>query len=180
MPSVDFRPAALPLALDDPGMRAWLRFLQAHATVARRLEAELQAERDMSLAEYDALPQIAVAEGGRMRMSHLADSLLLSRSGATRLVDRLEGTGCVTRMSCPSDARGSYAALTDVGRARLRDAMPVHLRGVREHFLDRIPADELPGLTRTLERLSGRVPPDDARCEAATGTAEDPAESRRS
>jgi DNA-binding MarR family transcriptional regulator len=164
-------------ALDDPGMRAWVRFLQAHATVARRLEAELQAERDMSLAEYDALLQIAVSEGGRMRMSHLADSLLLSRSGATRLVDRLEGSGCVTRMSCPSDARGSYAALTDVGRARLRDAMPVHLRGVREHFLDRVPADELPGLTRTLERLSTRVPADDARCEAAAGIAGDPAES---
>ncbi len=166
-------------ALDDPGMRAWVRFLQAHATVARRLEAELQAERDMSLAEYDALLRIAVADGGRMRMSHLADSLLLSRSGATRLVDRLEGAGCVTRMSCPSDARGSYAALTEAGRARLRAAMPVHLRGVKEHFLDRIPAEELPGLTRTLERLSGRDTVDDTRCETSTGIAEGPAESRR-
>ena len=165
-------------ALDDPGIRAWLRFLQGHATVTRRLEAELQADRGMSLAEYDALLQIAIAKDGRLRMSELADTLVLSRSGATRLVDRLERAGCLTRTSCPSDARGSYAMLTDAGHTRLRDATPVHLRGVREHFLDRIPADELPELTRTLERLSAPAAADDARCEAAVGLAEDRAESR--
>jgi DNA-binding MarR family transcriptional regulator len=168
MPAIDARPSAL----DDPGMRAWVRFLQAHATVTRRLEAELQAEQGISLAEYDALLQIAAAPERRLRMSDLAGSLLLSRSGVTRLVDRLEGAGWVERATCPSDARGSFAVLTEVGRERLRDASPIHLRGVRQHFLDRIPADDLEGLARTLERLTSHSPADDARCEAAMGLVE--------
>jgi DNA-binding MarR family transcriptional regulator len=172
MAAIDHRPAAL----DDPGMRAWIRFLQAHATVTRRLEAELHAEQGLSLAEYDALLQIAVAPEGRLRMSVLAGSLLLSRSGVTRLVDRLEGSGWVERATCPSDARGSFATLTDAGRQRLRDASPTHLRGVQEHFLERIPAEELDRLARTLERLTADPPEDDARCEAAIGFVEDVAE----
>jgi DNA-binding MarR family transcriptional regulator len=167
MPAIDARPAAI----DDPGMRAWVRFLQAHATVTRRLEAELQAEQGISLAEYDALLQVAAAPECRLRMSDLAGSLLLSRSGVTRLVDRLEVVGR-ERATCPSDARGSFAVLTDAGRERLRDASPTHLRGVREHFLGRIPADDLEGLARTLERLTSHSPADDARCEAAMGLVE--------
>jgi DNA-binding MarR family transcriptional regulator len=147
------------------GMRTWVRFLQAHAAVTRRLEAELQGECDISLGEYEALLQLDAAEDGSLRMSELASSLLLSRSGVTRLVDRLVATGDVERRTCPSDARGAFASITDAGRARLRAAAPVHARGVREHFLGRLPADEVEPLGRTLGRL---VPADvEAGCRAA-------------
>ncbi len=121
---------------DDPRLRAWRNFLYAHAAVMRELEAQLVSERAMTLAEYDALLQLAGAPGARLRMSELAARVLLSRSGVTRLVDRLETQGLVCREHCGSDARGSFAALTPAGVQRFREAMPVHLRGISQVFTD--------------------------------------------
>src|SRR5512135_1660088 len=135
-----------PISNEEPQndrLAAWGTFLRAHAQITRVLEQELQAEQDLSLADYDVLYQLAAAEGRRLRMSELADRLLLSRSGATRLVDRLEADGLVHRASCATDRRGLWAHLTDDGLVRLRDASPTHLRGVCQHFLDRIPPREL-------------------------------------
>jgi DNA-binding MarR family transcriptional regulator len=143
---------AFPTA-DDPRLRAWIAFLRAHAAVTRRLEAELHAERDLGLAEYDALVQLALADGRRLRMSELAERVVLSRSGVSRLVDRLEASGLVTRTPCAHDARVSWATLTAAGFARLRDASSVHLRGVETHFLSRIPGDDREALVRALETV---------------------------
>jgi DNA-binding MarR family transcriptional regulator len=137
----------------DPRLDAWRTFLYAHAVIRRHLERELQAEQAMGVAEYEVLLVLAYADLRRLRMSELADLLALSRSGATRLVDRLEAAGLVERVTCESDRRGQWAQLTDAGHERLRGASPTHLRGVAEHFLDRIPADELEPLKHTLERL---------------------------
>jgi len=128
--------------------------MRAHATVMRRLEAELGTEQDLALTDYDVLYQLAVAMEHRLRMSELADALLLSRSGATRLVDRLVNDGFVERVTCDTDRRGQWASLTDAGLARLREATPTHLRGVGEHFLDRISADDLAALERMLEPIA--------------------------
>ena len=98
--------------------------------MTRELEHELEAEQDLSLADYDLLYQLAVAEGRRLRMSELADRLVLSRSGATRLVDRLEAAGLVDRQTCATDRRGYWAMVTEAGIGRLRAATPTHLRGV--------------------------------------------------
>lgn len=168
----------LALDLDDPGMRAWARFLHAHATIVRRLESELQGERDLGLGEFEALLQLSLADLGRLRMSDLADRLVLSRSGVTRLVDRLEAAGYVARVSCPSDARGAFAELTDSGRACLRDSTPTHVRGVREHFVDRVPAEELHLLARTLERLAAPDPVMDATCASVLAIADQPVPAR--
>jgi DNA-binding MarR family transcriptional regulator len=143
-----------PLTARDPRLDAWRAFLRAHARLTRELERELQADQSMALADYDVLVQLAGADDGRLRMSELADRVLLSRSGITRLVDRLEAAGLVERVLCESDRRGQLAQLTDAGLARLREASPTHLRGVAEHFLDRIPADELDQLRTTLERVA--------------------------
>lgn len=143
-----------PLTARDPRLDAWRAFLRAHARLTRELERELQADQSMALADYDVLVQLAAADDGRLRMSELADRVLLSRSGITRLVDRLEAAGLVERVLCESDRRGQLAQLTDAGLARLREASPTHLRGVAEHFLDRIPADELDQLRTTLERVA--------------------------
>jgi DNA-binding MarR family transcriptional regulator len=133
---------------------AWRTFLRAHATVIRELERELAAEQDLALTDFDVLVQLANAPDRRLRMSELADALLLSRSGATRLVDRLVADGLVERVVCEDDRRGQWAALTDQGRDRLRRASPVHLRGIEEHFLDRLSADDLASLRRMLEPIS--------------------------
>ena len=137
----------------DPRLGTWRSFLVAHAQLRRQLERELQAEQGMGLGEYEVLLLLMQADGRRLRMSELADRLVLSRSGVTRLVDRLAGDGLVKRGSCDTDRRGAWAILTDAGYDRLRDASPTHLRGVGEHFLDRIPAEELEGLQRTLDRV---------------------------
>lgn len=137
----------------DPRLDAWRTFLVAHAQVRRQLERELQAEQSLGLGEYEVLLLLARADDRRLRMNELADRLVLSRSGVTRLVDRLAGADLVERGSCETDRRGSWAILTDAGYERLRGASPTHLRGVGEHFLDRIPAPELEALRRTLDRV---------------------------
>ena len=138
----------------DPRLAAWSAFLRAHARVVRELERELQVEQRMALVDYDVLVTLAGAPDRRLRMSELADRLLLSRSGATRLVDRLVGDGLVERVSCDSDRRGQWASLTPAGYERLRQASPTHLRGVAEHFLDRLSPDEVAALQRVLARLA--------------------------
>lgn len=142
----------------DARLAAWSTFLRAHARVRRELEHELEAEQDLSLADYDLLHELAVADGGRLRMSELADRLALSRSGATRLVDRLEANGLVDRQTCATDRRGYWAKVTEAGMGRLRDATPTHLRGICAHFVDRIPPAELDQLRRTLERVVAADP----------------------
>lgn len=139
------------ITLRDPRLAAWSTFLRAHARVVRELERELQAEQDLALTDYDVLVQLAAAADRRLRMSDLADRLLLSRSGATRLVDRLVADGLVERVTCESDRRGQWAALTDAGFARLRRASPTHLRGVATHFLDRLSGEDLAALERMLD-----------------------------
>jgi DNA-binding MarR family transcriptional regulator len=135
----------------DPRLSAWHSFLRAHARVVRELERELQSEQKLALTDYDVLVQLAAADMHRLRMSDLADRLVLSRSGATRLIDRLVAEGLVERASCESDRRGQWAALTDAGYQRLRAAAPTHLRGVATHFLDRLSPGDLAGLERMLD-----------------------------
>jgi DNA-binding MarR family transcriptional regulator len=139
---------------DDPRLEAWRVFLVAHARVTRQLERELETEQRLGLAEYDVLLQLAWAPERRLRMSELADRLVLSRSGATRLVDRLERDGLIAREACETDRRGAWAVLTDSGLARLRAASTTHLRGIEEHFLSSFSEQELDRLRRTLERLA--------------------------
>ena len=137
---------------------AWRGFLRAHATVVRALEADLQAEHELPLASYDVLVQLSESPERRLRMTELADRVLLSRSGLTRLADRLEREGLLTREPCPSDARGTLAVLTDAGLDRLQQAWPTHLRGVRSQVLDRLTPEEV----EQLAVLMGKLGPDGA------------------
>jgi DNA-binding MarR family transcriptional regulator len=132
---------------------AWRAFLRAHSQISRELEAELVAEHDLPLASYDVLLQLAESDGRRLRMTELADRVLLSRSGLTRLVDRLERDGLVEREACLSDARGTLAVLTQAGLTRLRSAAPTHLRGISEHMTSRLTPEELDELQRLMLKL---------------------------
>ncbi len=128
-------------------------FLRAHAQVIRSLEAELVAEHDLPLPSYDVLVQLSESPDRRLRMTELADRVLLSRSGLTRLVDRLAREGLVERQSCPSDARGTLAVLTANGLQRLHSAWPTHLRGVAEHVTGKLTAEEVEQLTTLLAKI---------------------------
>jgi len=117
--------------------------LRAHAELVRELDAELAREHDMPLSSYEVLLFLNDSEDGRMRMSELADSALLSRSGLTRLVDRLERQGLLKRERCQSDARGWFAEITPEGRRVFGAARKTHLDGVRRAFLSHFSRDEL-------------------------------------
>ncbi|RKT83309.1 MarR family transcriptional regulator [Saccharopolyspora antimicrobica] len=137
---------------------AYRSFLRAHARVTRCLEGDLIAEQRLTLAAYDVLEALAEAPEHRLRMTELADVVLLSRSGVTRLVDRLERLGLVRRVRVDSDGRGVQAVITESGEDRLRTALATHRSGVARYFLSAT-AGELEALVRTFERLAdGGVP----------------------
>ena len=119
-------------------MEAWAGFLRAHASLVRELDDELTRAHDLPLSSYDVLVQLASAPDGMMRMSQLADAVLLSRSGLSRLVARLVDQGLVERRECASDGRGAWATLTDEGQKRLDEARETHRAGVRQRFLSRL------------------------------------------
>jgi DNA-binding MarR family transcriptional regulator len=154
-------------------MKVWASFLQAHAALVDALEAELQDRRDLPLSWYDVLITLAQAEGGELRMQDLARRVLLSKSGLTRLFDRMEQAGLVERRECESDRRGTYAAMTAEGRRVLRRAMPVHGKGVEEHFLSHLTAAEAAAMQsafgKILQALGREAQPcEDERVRAGT------------
>lgn len=135
-------------------LRAWRAFLDAQATVLRRLEADLVAADGMTLAEFDVLIQLRLAPDHRLRMTDLSERVRLSPSGITRLVDRLAKTGLVKRGRCASDRRGTWAILTAAGRGRIDHVTPIHLRGVRDHFARRMSAVQMSNLAAALEGVA--------------------------
>jgi DNA-binding MarR family transcriptional regulator len=134
-------------------LRAWRGMLRAHAAMAKALDAQLEAAHGLHLSSYEVLMYLADAEDERMRMCDLASSILLSRSGLTRLVDRLQREGLLERVACGDDARGAFAKLTPAGREKLRAARATHLAGVRAMFLDLFSPAELDALGDAWDRV---------------------------
>ena len=127
------------------------------------MEDDLRREHGLPLSSYEVLLFLNQAPGHRMRMHELAQSVLLTPSGLTRLVDRLEAEGLVARESCPTDRRGAFVALTPAGKARLRRAAPTHLKGIQEHFGRHLTDAEADTLSRALSRVAegaGKPVPD--------------------
>ena len=139
--------------LTDAELGAWRGMLRVHAAVSKALDAQLESAHGTSLSSYGVLIALRSAPEGKLRMADLADDVLLSRSGMTRLVDRLEGEGLIAREQCPSDARGCFARLTEQGHAFLEQARPTHLSGVREAFLGHLDEEELSVLAACWEKI---------------------------
>jgi DNA-binding MarR family transcriptional regulator len=139
--------------LDEIELAAWRGFLRVHAKLMKELDAELQEAHGLPLTWFDVLIQLEFAPDRQLRMSELADSVLLSRSGLTRLVDRLERDGLVERCRFDGDARGLLARLTDAGRRRVLKARDTHLADVRERFLNRFSRAELERLGAMWEKV---------------------------
>jgi DNA-binding MarR family transcriptional regulator len=134
MPSTDT--PTIPLAPHE--LAAWRGVLEVHARITQQLDAQLRAEQGLSLSSYEVLMFLADAPEHRMRMSEIADRVLLSRSGCTRLVDRLADQGYVSRCAATCDGRGLYAQLTEAGLAKITAARATHRDGIRRFFLDRL------------------------------------------
>jgi DNA-binding MarR family transcriptional regulator len=134
-------------------LAAWRGFLRLHAGLVRELDRELEAEHGLPLSHYEVLLYLDNAPDKRLRMSELASSVLLSQSGITRLVDRLERDGLVVREVCPEDRRGLNARLTQAGRHRLAEARPTHLAGIHSKFLSHLDDDDLRELAAYWERM---------------------------
>ena len=143
--------------LTAPELRAWRGMLRAHGALAKALDAQLEAAHGLQLSSYEVLMYLADAEDQRMRMCDLASSILLSRSGLTRLVDRLQREGLLERVACSDDARGAFAKLTPLGRERLAAARVTHLAGVRAMFLDLFTPEELEMLGGSWDRVLERA-----------------------
>ncbi len=143
-------------------LESWVSFLRSHAAITRELSAQLQREHGLTLNDYEVLLHLSRAEGERLRRVDLAESVLLTASGITRLLEGLERSGYVCKETCASDARVSYAKLTDEGHDKLKAAADTHLRGIDEQFLSRYSGSEL----ATLAELLSRLPVTGAACKA--------------
>ena len=134
-------------------LAAWRGMLEAHSLLVAELDAELERDHGLPLSSYEVLMNLGDTDDGRLRMSELADRLLLSRSGITRLADRLERQGLIERERCEEDGRGFFAHLTPAGREKLDAARPDHLAGVRRHFLAKLDDEEIGALGTVWKRL---------------------------
>jgi DNA-binding MarR family transcriptional regulator len=139
-------------------LAAWRGLLRVHAEVTSELDAQMRAEHGLPLSSYEVLMFLADAPDHKLRMAEIAERVLLSRSGLTRLIDRLVELGCVTRCAVEGDGRGSYAELTAGGLQRLEAARRTHREGVRRSFLDRLNATDQVVLGDIWSRLLGEAP----------------------
>jgi DNA-binding MarR family transcriptional regulator len=152
-------------ATTSRAIEAFVRLVRANAAVTRQLSAQLSVDHGLNLSAYEALLHLARAPGSRMRRVDLANGLLLTASGVTRLLDGLERDGLIAREECPSDRRVNYAVLTEAGRAKLREASKSHTRQIRELVGGPYDDDELAQLVALLDRLPGVDPTGDG-CES--------------
>jgi DNA-binding MarR family transcriptional regulator len=141
--------------LTEAEERAWQALLHAHHDVTETLDAELQEEHGLSLGDYDVLVRLARAPDRALRMSDLAERVMLSPSGLTRMVDRLAARGLVERRPAPEDGRVALAALTPEGHRRVVRAARTHLGGIRRHFTSRLTQAQLRGVASALEAIAG-------------------------
>jgi DNA-binding MarR family transcriptional regulator len=148
-------------------VEVFVRLLRGHAAVTREMNAQLVADHGLTINDYEALLHLARAEERRMRRVDIADRLILTASGVTRLLDGLEQAGYVARDSCASDRRVTYAVLTDAGLAKLREASKSHVADIRSFFESRFSSDELDQLVGLLDRLPLEAEPVDSECSAA-------------
>ena len=151
-------PTSEPRWLDDDEMRLWRAFVEASGRAIAAIDADLRADSDLTIDDYEVLVHLSADPDRRVRMSELADLVLQSRSRLTQRIDRMVARGWVERVRCPSDRRGTFAHLTDEGFSVLADAAPAHVESVRRHIIDRLDRDQM---RAGADALSAMVAPAD-------------------
>jgi DNA-binding MarR family transcriptional regulator len=143
--------------LDAAQQKSWRAYMMGTELLQHQLDRELRDEHDISLTEYEILVRLSEVEGGRMRMAVLADAMSHSRSRVTHTVKRMEDAGLVERLRSTDDGRGVEALMTRVGRAKLVEAAPTHVRGVRKHLVDLSAPKDFAALGRIFDEVSDRL-----------------------
>jgi DNA-binding MarR family transcriptional regulator len=141
------------MRLEEQQLRAWRLFITANARLVEKIDKKMQKSDNLPLHWYDVLVELVEAPEQRLRFNELAARVVLSKSGLTRLVDRLEQEGLLKRESVSGDRRGAYAVLTDLGREKLRQSWKVYAPAIVEHFALHISDDELNIITNVFERI---------------------------
>jgi DNA-binding MarR family transcriptional regulator len=166
MSTIDTQKAPTPGRDMSPQILAFVRLLRAHQAITRRLSAELLQEHGLTLNDYEVLLHLSWEEERKLRRVDLAERILLTASGITRLLDGLERAGYVAKSSCIADARVTYAVLTDEGLQKLRDAAGTHITGVNELLGESLDGAQIGQLAELLARIPG-VDPDAGACSPA-------------
>jgi DNA-binding MarR family transcriptional regulator len=143
--------------LGEAYLKAWRLFITSHAKLIQQIDADLQAAGQISLSWYDVLIELYEAPEKRLRMTELAERVVLSRSGLTRLVDRLEERDFLRRETDPQDRRGFYVLITEAGISAMRMAWPVYAKGIQGYFADALSAEEAAVLAQVFGKILGRV-----------------------
>ena len=143
--------------LDQQQQRSWRAFLVGTTLLMDRLDRDLREQHRISLPEYEILVRLAEADGNRLRMAMLADSVSHSRSRVTHTVGRMEAAGLVARDACVSDGRGVEAVLTEQGRSALENAAPTHVAGVRQFLVDLVDEDDFEAVGRVFDAVTDRL-----------------------
>jgi DNA-binding MarR family transcriptional regulator len=144
----------MPKIPNDDAIQTWRLFLKAHSTLVETLDQELQATKGLPLTWFDVMVRLVTEDEGRLPMNELADRVLLSKSGVTRLVDRMARAGLIERMACPTDRRVIWATLTDKGRKAFEEAAPIAYRGVQEHFTAFLTKTEMQAMRSGLGKIT--------------------------
>jgi DNA-binding MarR family transcriptional regulator len=139
--------------IETTNLNAWVSFLRSHAAITRELSAQLQREHDLTINDYEVLLHLSQSDDSMLRRVDLAERVVLTASGITRLLEGLERHGWIEKATCSADARVSYAKITDSGRVKLHDAAKTHLAGVEQLFNGRYSGSELATLSDLLSRL---------------------------
>lgn len=153
--------------LEDSQQQAWRSFLQMTARLTGRLGQELQADSELSLADFDVLVQLSETEGGRVRVLELASALQWEKSRMSHHLARMTGRGLISREQCPQDRRGAYAVITDAGRHAIEAAAPQHVAAVRRYVFDALTTEQVDALATVADRVLDRLsaPPQEAGAE---------------
>jgi DNA-binding MarR family transcriptional regulator len=152
------------LSDQSTAVRAFIALVQAHAGTTRSLSAQLQRDHGLAINDYEVLLRLSRAPDRRLRRVDLAEQVLLTPSGITRLLDGLERAGLVERAACASDRRVVYAVITDAGLDRLRAASETHVGQIEDFFAARVDTEQQQTLAGLLEQLAGQAV-DDTACE---------------
>ncbi|MFC7532296.1 MarR family winged helix-turn-helix transcriptional regulator [Actinoplanes sp. GCM10030250] len=139
--------------MSDTDVAAWAALLRVHAALVPVLDRELQAACGLPLTWYDVLLELKYAPNGRLSMGELGDRSVVSRSRVSRVVDSLSLAGYVERENSTEDRRSSYATITEAGLNKQREAAPIYLAGIRNHFTGRMSAAD----SRAVAAALGKV-----------------------
>ena len=153
------------IARDDDRLRTWVALLRTQSAVVDGVESELLTRHGLPLSWHEVLARLDRSPDGAMRMQELAREVLLSKSGLTRLADRMEDAGLIERSKCGTDRRGTFAVITEAGRQMLEESFPAFAEAVDEHFSRHLTPDELGSLRSLLTKvLEGAGQPEDDGC----------------